>query len=74
LNKKCYERSIRLNKPGDVRRLISRTINELKRDELSEGKARAIGYLCNCLLKAMETTELAERLEKLEEAMKENEQ
>lgn len=69
-----YERSIRLNKPGDVRRLISRTINELKRDELSEGKARAIGYLCNCLLKAMETTELAERLEKLEEAMKNNEQ
>ena len=70
MSKKSY--GIRLNKPVDVRRLISRTINELREDTLSENKARAIGYLCNCLLKAMETTELAERLEKLEEVMKDN--
>lgn len=68
-----YQRGIRLNKPGDVRRLISRIINELREDTITENKARAMGYLCNCLLKAMETTELAERLEKLEAAMKDNE-
>ena len=61
---------IRLNKPEDVRRLISRTINELKKDELSEGKAKTIGYLCNILLNAMESTELAKRIEELEERVK----
>ncbi len=65
-----YKNNVRLNKPDDVRRLISRIINELRADTINENKARAMGYLCNCLLKAMETTELAERLERLEERMK----
>jgi hypothetical protein len=59
--------AIRLNKPDDIRRLIARTINELKNDEMTEGKAKAIGYLCRVLLDAIETTEIDARLQKLEE-------
>jgi hypothetical protein len=43
------KRDIRLNKPQNVRQLLSRIINELYRDEHmdKEKRARVIGYLSN---------------------------
>jgi hypothetical protein len=57
---------IRLNNPRAVSRLLNRTINQLMADEISEGKARTLGYLCSVLLKAAEVEDLDQRMTELE--------
>jgi len=64
---------IRLKKPDDLRKFIVKIINDLNDDTITESKAKTFGYLANSLTKIFETVELAERLEKLEAAMKDNE-
>jgi len=59
-------RATRLRTAFDVRRLIARTINQLMRDEIPEGKAAKIGYLANILLHAIEISEMEDRISKLE--------
>ncbi len=66
---KLYKNNVRINNPDGVRRLLQRVINSLLNDEISENKARAIGYLCNIMLKAFEVGELEERLTELEEML-----
>lgn len=63
-------RSIRLRTVFDLNRLLARTINQVLRDEISEGKAGKIGYLSNVMLKSFEMTELEQRIQKLEEQTK----
>lgn len=57
---------IRLNNPQQVKRLLNRTINDLLSDNMNTDKARCIGYLSSILLKAIETEDLAVRLDKIE--------
>ena len=64
---KLYKNNVRINNPDGVRRLLQRVINSLLNDEISENKARAIGYLCNITLKSLEVGELEERITELEE-------
>ena len=59
-------RKIRLNKIQDVRRLLSRIINEVLGGEIEIGKANCIGQLSNIMLRAMEKGELELRIEELE--------
>lgn len=66
---RLYKNNVRINDADGVRRLLQRTINALLDDEISESKARAIGYLCNIMLKAFEVGELEERLTELEEML-----
>mgnify|MGYP000861107049 FL=1 len=66
---KLYKNNVRINNPDGVRRLLQRVINSLLNDEISENKARVIGYLCNIMLKAFEVGELEERLTELEEML-----
>ncbi len=62
---------INLRSFEDVRRLLSSTINELRRGEISESKAKAVGYLTNCIMTSLENIVLEDELRKLETAMEE---
>jgi hypothetical protein len=61
------QRAIRLRTAFDVRRLLARLINMTLKDELDESKCTKVGYLCGVLLRAIELSELEERIKKLEE-------
>ena len=52
--KKLYKTNIRINDVRGVNRLLQRTINGLIHDEITENKARTIGYLANIMLKGFE--------------------
>lgn len=67
--KKMYKNDIRLNSVSGVNRLIQRTINALIQDEISENKARTLGYLANIAIKGLEAGELEERIIKIENSI-----
>jgi hypothetical protein len=60
------KRAVRLNTLGDVRKLLTRVINGLLRDEIDGGKAGKVGYLCNILIAAIEKDDLEGRVKALE--------
>ena len=63
-----FTKSIRLNKPQDVRRMIAKVINILlKEGEMTIDKAKTIATLSNTALKSMELGDLAERMNKIEQ-------
>jgi hypothetical protein len=66
-NTQMYKNKIRLNKPKDIQKLLARTANMLIDDEISEGKARAIGYICQIMFKGFETIDLQEQILELQE-------
>ena len=70
--KRLYKNNVRVNSADGVNRLLQRVINALLNDEITENKARTIGYLCNIILKGLEVGELEERIAELEEVFKEN--
>jgi hypothetical protein len=59
-------RGVRLNRPQDVRRLLSRCINQTLNDDMSTDKLRAISYSCQTILKVFEISEVERRLIDLE--------
>lgn len=61
-----YRNKIRLNKPRDIQRLLARTANMLIDDNINEGKARVIGYLCQIMFKGFETIDLQEQVNQLQ--------
>ena len=55
---------------GDVARLLAGEIVAVKAADVDAiMRARAVGYLCGVLLKAIETGEIEKRLEELEESL-----
>ena len=54
----------------DVVRLISETINQVRKGQIDPRVANAIGYLANVLIKAAEQGDLEKRIEDLEAAVK----
>jgi polyhydroxyalkanoate synthesis regulator phasin len=65
-----YKNEVRLNRPQDVRRMLSRVINYLLTNgEMTNEKAKAINALSNTTLKSMEMGELQEELEQLKEVV-----
>lgn len=61
---------VKIESCQDVVRLISETINQVRRGELDPRVANAIGYLANVLIKAAEQGDMEKRLEDLEAAVK----
>lgn len=53
-----YKNNVRINDARGVNRLLQRVINALIQDQISESKARTIGYLANITLKGLELEEL----------------
>lgn len=59
-------RPIRVRSIHDAGRLLSRVLMQLQKDEISEAKAKSIGYVCNSYIKAFEMSDLESRLVELE--------
>lgn len=64
-----YKNNVRLNDIGGVNRLLGRVANALVQGEIDIERARAIGYLCNILIKSLQVGDLEQRLEALEQAL-----
>ncbi|KHE72483.1 hypothetical protein LD39_04275 [Halobacillus sp. BBL2006] len=65
-----YKNEVRLKRPQDVRRMLSRVINHLlTTGEMTNEKAKAINALSNTTLKSMEMGELQEEMEQLKEVV-----
>ncbi len=56
----------RFNNLCDVRRYIADVIRRLEKDEITESKARTAGYLANCLKGVIESSDIEDRIQKLE--------
>ncbi len=63
---KKRQRAPSLTKPGQVRKLLQRTVHEVRQGVIQPNVGNCIGFLCNCLLKSLEQTELEKRLDDLE--------
>ena len=61
---------VRLNRPVDVKRLLTRCINQTIAGEMDTDMLRAVSYACQTVLKVFELTTLEERLGRIEEALK----
>ncbi|NCB47149.1 hypothetical protein EOM81_09050 [bacterium] len=59
----------RLNTARAIRQQLAQVTNDLLEGQISESKARTIGYLCSIMLTAVEKSDLEERLVKLEKAV-----
>ena len=66
---KLYKNNIRLNDISGVNRLLGRVANALIQDEITEEKARTLGYIANILIKGLEKGDLEIRLEELEKSV-----
>jgi len=53
----------------DVARLLSATINQVRKGELDPRVANAVGYLANIFIKAIEQGDMEKRIEDLEAAV-----
>lgn len=56
----------RLNTIQGVNRFLQRIIIDLANDNITESKARALGYLCNIRLVGFEKEDIEQRLTELE--------
>ncbi|WP_342042837.1 hypothetical protein [Bacillus sp. OTU2372] len=69
-----FTKKIRINKPQDIRRMIAKVINILLQDgEMTIDKAKTIATLSNTALKSMELGDLAERMNKIEKLLENQE-
>lgn len=60
----CY-----LRDPSDVRRFLSRIVNDVVSGRISQDLAKSAAYICQTLLRAMEMGEIENRLKALEEKL-----
>ena len=57
-------------KAGDVKRLLLRIYKRYQAGEITESQAQKEAYLLNSVLKAIELTDLEQRLQKIESLLK----
>ena len=63
------KKHIRLDSARDVHKLLSKMINERRRDEIDSAQCRDIGYLAKIMLESIEAGEIEERLAQLEQQL-----
>jgi hypothetical protein len=56
----------RFNSPVHVKRFLAGVINALNRDEITEGKAHQLGYLCKIMADLMTATDFELRIAEIE--------
>jgi hypothetical protein len=64
---------IRFKSLLDIRRFMARILNDLDADNISDSKAKTLGYLCSVLRDIIKDSELESRILKLEREMNKNE-
>ena len=62
-------RAIYLTSMTAIKKAVSQTYNQLKKDEISANKARALGYLLNTAIKCFEVSDMAKELEEMRERL-----
>lgn len=55
----------RLNTARTIRQELANVYHDLNEDRITEGKARTLTYIASILLRALETTELEDKLNDL---------
>lgn len=65
--KKLYKNNIRINDISGCNRLLQRVVNGVLQDEITEDKARVLGYLVNIAIRGLQVGELEDRLNDLED-------
>ena len=60
------KKHIRLNSARDIHKLLSKMINERRRDEIDSAQCRDIGYLAKIALDSIQVGELEDRVTRLE--------
>ena len=61
--------NIFLRSSADVKRFINSTLNQLRRGQVDESKARTIGYLCRLMLDCIQQSDFEKRLEEIEKQL-----
>jgi hypothetical protein len=56
----------RLNTARSIRQHLANVTHQLQEDEITESKARTLTYIASIMLRAVEKSEIEERLDKLE--------
>lgn len=59
----------RLDSVNNIIKYMANIVHQLDEDVLTIDKAKALGYLCNIMIKSIETCEFETRLEELEKNM-----
>lgn len=62
---------VRVSKPKDAKRLLSRLIYQFQTGEISSRDAKDLAYLVSVYIAVVKDTELVERLENLEQKLNE---
>ncbi len=62
-----YKNDVRISDVRSINRLLQRVVNSLLKDEITEGKARTIGYIANIMITGFKAGDLEDRLTELEE-------
>ncbi len=57
---------MRLNNPRQIRRFLGRILNEIYEGTMSEQRGKALAYVSQVLLRAIETDDIENRLSALE--------
>ena len=57
---------VRLNKASAIKRFLARILNDLHNDRISESKAKALAYISQIQLKAIEQSDLETKIAELE--------
>jgi hypothetical protein len=63
------QRRIRLKNPRDIKRFLSKLINQLYRKEVTPEIARDAGYLAKILLDCIEKVDLQEEIERIKKKL-----
>jgi hypothetical protein len=58
---------VRLNTALDIRKLLARTVREVRGNKITVERARCIGYLCGHLLKTVELVDVQNAIDELKE-------
>jgi len=67
VRKAALEAAVGVQSPEEVKQLLGRTIEAVRRGEMDPSTANAIARLCNLQLKAIRETEYEQRLQRLEQ-------
>ncbi|MBU0992253.1 MAG: hypothetical protein KJ737_07135 [Proteobacteria bacterium] len=63
-------RSIRLKTLADLRRFLARVVNQLHGGQIEEGTARTFAYILSIMKEIIKDSDLEQRLEAVERALK----
>lgn len=64
-------KNVRINRPGDLKRLLTRLINMHLRGEVTSETLRAVTYCANTIISTFPLDTFEQRLSKLEEQLNE---